>query len=833
MATSNTMELEGLQLDSRPLDQDGDSTVARSQSDQQNSDWSENDSGSSHIRSCYDANGSTRGFAVQGAMQTIGIGGAGDPEEDDELEWDAEELRPMTSSGTSSLTGLLQLLQSGNMQNIESVAIDDLPSDVTSLLENPLMVELMTLFVDTVQEKSELEHACDTVRQDLTSLQSKYVERLEIIQEEADRAAEERDQTSKVIAQVQRELVQSRSTMDSDLQSKEDELHSLTEQYSKLQEDFSRLSQRLREQQTTYQQERCELTSDLETKESLITHLQQQSMLKRRRSESALTQHLTNMVQVKEEEVSQLREELLMLKRQVQDDADEIDGGGGGTSLADELGGVITDDQSSKDSTQSSEERPPVSRKASRLSEYFASMGPRHASLSPEAVDAASQPDDSSQVDNDCDMDQLKDIVTSQIAQSRNTQMKMMTSRRSLSSMLGRTVSPMRSSSLTPTRRHSFGESSAATLSLSSRSTPTPSDTDTSAVSYSVAGRGRRNSTPVQPDCSVIPGDRAAWTAERIDEDIPTTAPTAIHGRDSSAGSVRSASDALLSPASVLPRPPRHTGGGDRVASFARSSAAEQPLLCDMPLPSPPPSSTTNGHVPSQNGHVTRSHGDHPGNTAGHMTTTEHTVVIETEESAGGLQERAEGDGSERPLSPATTVLKRAFNVVMLGNSGSGKTTFCRRFQNDRFQEATGPTLGLDFIVGDILIGTEHITLKLWDTAGTERYRSLAPASIRKADGVLVVYDVMCEESFKAVGQWIGDVQDACLKDVPIIILCNKIDLLEDDAQSSTIPETSTSSTATGATAAISSQASRVLLDQVSSGGREVEWWRGRVSQIF
>ncbi|TMS02504.1 Ras-related protein Rab-44 [Larimichthys crocea] len=67
--------------------------------------------------------------------------------------------------------------------------------------------------------------------------------------------------------------------------------------------------------------------------------------------------------------------------------------------------------------------------------------------------------------------------------------------------------------------------------------------------------------------------------------------------------------------------------------------------------------------------------------------------------------------------------------------------------------------------------------MQLWDTAGQERYRSITKQFFRKADGVVVMYDVTVEESFKAVQPWLTNVQEAAGEGIPILLLGNKMDI--------------------------------------------------------
>lgn len=89
--------------------------------------------------------------------------------------------------------------------------------------------------------------------------------------------------------------------------------------------------------------------------------------------------------------------------------------------------------------------------------------------------------------------------------------------------------------------------------------------------------------------------------------------------------------------------------------------------------------------------------------------------------------------------------------------------------------------LGVDFQVKLLSIDKKIIALQLWDTAGQERYRSITKQYFRKADGIVCMYDVSSEQSFKSMRQWIGSIRENASEDCLIAIVGNKIDLCESE----------------------------------------------------
>ncbi|KAM6895356.1 EF-hand calcium-binding domain-containing protein 4B [Xenentodon cancila] len=119
----------------------------------------------------------------------------------------------------------------------------------------------------------------------------------------------------------------------------------------------------------------------------------------------------------------------------------------------------------------------------------------------------------------------------------------------------------------------------------------------------------------------------------------------------------------------------------------------------------------------------------------------------------------------------------RLFKVVLVGNSSVGKTSLLRSFCEGRFHPSTTATVGIDYSVKTLTLDNMQIAMQLWDTAGQERYRSITKQFFRKADGVVVMYDVTVEESFKAVQPWLINVQEAAGEGIPVLLLGNKMDM--------------------------------------------------------
>ncbi|XP_051547661.1 EF-hand calcium-binding domain-containing protein 4B [Myxocyprinus asiaticus] len=128
------------------------------------------------------------------------------------------------------------------------------------------------------------------------------------------------------------------------------------------------------------------------------------------------------------------------------------------------------------------------------------------------------------------------------------------------------------------------------------------------------------------------------------------------------------------------------------------------------------------------------------------------------------------------PAESAAAAPQRLFKVILVGNSSVGKTALLRRFCDGQFYSATSATVGIDYSVQTLNLGDSHVALQLWDTAGQERYCSITKQFFRKADGVVVIYDITMEDSFRSVRRWLASIQEAVGDPIPVMLLGNKSD---------------------------------------------------------
>uniref|UniRef100_A0A3P9P882 small monomeric GTPase n=1 Tax=Poecilia reticulata TaxID=8081 RepID=A0A3P9P882_POERE len=103
------------------------------------------------------------------------------------------------------------------------------------------------------------------------------------------------------------------------------------------------------------------------------------------------------------------------------------------------------------------------------------------------------------------------------------------------------------------------------------------------------------------------------------------------------------------------------------------------------------------------------------------------------------------------------------FKLLLIGDSGVGKTCVLFRFSEDAFNSTFISTIGIDFKIRTIELDGKKIKLQIWDTAGQERFRTITTAYYRGAMGIMLVYDITNEKSFDNIKNWIRNIEEAFL----------------------------------------------------------------------
>mmetsp|Transcript_3480 Transcript_3480/g.15520 ORF Transcript_3480/g.15520 Transcript_3480/m.15520 type:complete len:187 (+) Transcript_3480:89-649(+) len=117
------------------------------------------------------------------------------------------------------------------------------------------------------------------------------------------------------------------------------------------------------------------------------------------------------------------------------------------------------------------------------------------------------------------------------------------------------------------------------------------------------------------------------------------------------------------------------------------------------------------------------------------------------------------------------------FKVVLIGDSGVGKSNLLSRFTRNEFCSESKSTIGVEFATRSLEVEGKTIKAQIWDTAGQERYRAITSAYYRGAVGALLVYDVTKSESFDNVQKWLRELRDHADANIFIMLVGNKSDL--------------------------------------------------------
>ncbi|KAI3712091.1 hypothetical protein L1987_70640 [Smallanthus sonchifolius] len=117
------------------------------------------------------------------------------------------------------------------------------------------------------------------------------------------------------------------------------------------------------------------------------------------------------------------------------------------------------------------------------------------------------------------------------------------------------------------------------------------------------------------------------------------------------------------------------------------------------------------------------------------------------------------------------------FKVVLIGDSGVGKTNLLSRFTRNEFSLESKSTIGVEFATRSVRVDDKVIKAQIWDTAGQERYRAITSAYYRGAVGALLVYDTTRHVTFENVGRWLKELRDHSDSNIIIMLVGNKSDL--------------------------------------------------------
>jgi len=116
------------------------------------------------------------------------------------------------------------------------------------------------------------------------------------------------------------------------------------------------------------------------------------------------------------------------------------------------------------------------------------------------------------------------------------------------------------------------------------------------------------------------------------------------------------------------------------------------------------------------------------------------------------------------------------FKLLLIGDSGVGKTCVLFRYADDTFNTTFISTIGIDFKIKTIELEGKRIKLQIWDTAGQERFHTITTSYYRGAMGIILVYDITSQKSFDNITKWLQNIEMHASSDVERLLIGNKSD---------------------------------------------------------
>ena len=115
--------------------------------------------------------------------------------------------------------------------------------------------------------------------------------------------------------------------------------------------------------------------------------------------------------------------------------------------------------------------------------------------------------------------------------------------------------------------------------------------------------------------------------------------------------------------------------------------------------------------------------------------------------------------------------------ILLIGDTSVGKTSILCKYIDDEFSDAYLSTIGIEFKIKSLIINGKKVLLRIWDTSGQERYRSITQNFYRNANGILFIFDITKKETFDNIKIWLTDSENCEDNKVAKMLIGNKIDL--------------------------------------------------------
>lgn len=156
----------------------------------------------------------------------------------------------------------------------------------------------------------------------------------------------------------------------------------------------------------------------------------------------------------------------------------------------------------------------------------------------------------------------------------------------------------------------------------------------------------------------------------------------------------------------------------------------------------------------------------------------------------------AQSNDVSRPEEELGSMYDYLAKIILLGPSGCGKSCLLHRFVKNEWRILTSQTIGVEFASKIVKVGTgsrrKRIKLQLWDTAGTERFRSVSRSYYRGAAGALLIYDISNWNTFAGLGTFLNDARALASPNLTMLLVGNKSDIVDGSAQNMDVGDAGT-----------------------------------------
>ena len=140
--------------------------------------------------------------------------------------------------------------------------------------------------------------------------------------------------------------------------------------------------------------------------------------------------------------------------------------------------------------------------------------------------------------------------------------------------------------------------------------------------------------------------------------------------------------------------------------------------------------------------------------------------------------QKKETDGVNYEILPEDiTQYDLSFKMIVIGDSGVGKSCLTNKATKNLFEETYNATVGFEFFTFNLKLNNKIIKLQVWDTCGQELYRSLITNFYRNSSLAIMVYAINNKESFENIDMWLKELRTHSNPDTKVFLIGNKIDL--------------------------------------------------------